>query len=403
MHIPFQWLKNQYHLLSALIACLVYGYPARRLIVIGVTGTDGKTTTSTLIYHLLKSSGVKVALISTVAAYIGDQQIDTGFHVTTPNSWQLQQLLRRIVSAGFTHVVIESTSHGLDQNRLFGTNITTAVITNITHEHLDYHQTYDRYLAAKAKIFQHAHTAILNADDSSYSSLISKLPPNCRPISYSLIENTAPNLLSDDNFVQLKNAFAHTFPQSYNQANALAASFAALTLGISLKSILKNLPTFPGVPGRMQFIPNRHGINIIVDFAHTPNALEQVLQAVRPIAKNKLIVVFGAAGKRDVSKRPLMGQAADKYADEIILTAEDPRGEDVRLIINQIKSGITHHLAHTHGIVDRASAIKFALKLAQPGDTVIVCGKGHEQSMNLDGHHELPWSDEKVIRKIINL
>lgn len=398
MHHLIRWLKNQYHLVSALLACIYFGFPGKKLTVIGITGTDGKTTTSSLVYHLLHAAGYQVALISTVAAYIGDQQIDTGFHVTSPAPWQLQKLLRQIVNSGFTHLVLESTSHGLDQHRLYGTFIQTAVVTNVTHEHLDYHHSYNRYLQAKAKIFSSAHTAILNADDASFRQLITCLPPGCRLYPYSLVENTTPDFIPDDSYQQLKSACEQRFSQPYNQANALAAAYAALSSGVALAQIMSALPLFPGVPGRMQHLQNKRGINLVVDFAHTPNALKNALAAVKSETKGKLIAVFGSAGKRDKTKRPLMGAAADAYADEIILTAEDPRGEDVRLIINQIKSGITVHRGHAHGIADRRQAIKFALSLAKPGDTVIVCGKGHEQSMNLDGRHELPWSDEQVVQ-----
>lgn len=398
----FQTIKNYYHLISAFFACLYYGFPANKLQVIGVTGTDGKTTTSTLIYHLLKSTGYKVALISTVAAYIGEKQIDTGFHVTSPDPWQLQKLIRQIAAQGFTHLVLESTSHGLDQHRLFGVKPESAVITNITHEHLDYHRTYERYIQAKSRIFASAHTAILNADDSAFKHLLPLLTKKTRLVPYSLLENTTPDFIPDDSYQQLKTAVLATFPQPYNQSNALAAAYACLSVGAALHDLIAALPAFPGVPGRMQHIKNDQGLNLIVDFAHTPNALENALRSAKSETKGKLIVVFGSAGKRDKTKRPLMGAAADIYADEIILTAEDPRGEDVRLIIAQIKSGIAQHIGHTHGIADRQKAIEFALKLATAGDTVIVCGKGHEQSMNLDGRHEIPWSDQRVIQTILS-
>jgi UDP-N-acetylmuramoyl-L-alanyl-D-glutamate--2,6-diaminopimelate ligase len=392
MQILVRWLKNHYHFISACSACIAYGFPANKLNVIGVTGTDGKTTTSTLIYHLLKHAGYNVALISTVAAYVGNKQIDTGFHVTSANEWQLQKLIREIVNKGFTHLVLESTSHGLDQHRLLGTNIQTAVITNVSHEHLDYHRTFNRYLAAKAKIMANAKTVIVNADDaSSYKKLVQRAPKNATLVSYTL-HKIPP---------ELKPAIVSRFSENYNQSNALAASHAAMSLGVPLSTISEALPLFSGIPGRMQYINNQLDINIIVDFAHTPNALENVLKAVKSTTKGRLIAVFGSAGQRDTSKRPLMGAAADKYADEIILTAEDPRGEDIRLIISQIKSGVTSNKGHVHGIIDRATAIAFAISLAKPGDTVIVCGKGHEQAMNLDGQNEIPWSDAAVIQKLV--
>ncbi len=399
MSVLVQTVKNWLHLLQAIVAVIYFRYPANQLIVIGVTGTDGKTTTSTLIYHFLKSAGYQVALISTVAAYIGEEQIDTGFHVTSPASWQLQRLLRRIADRGFTHVVLESTSHGLDQHRLFGTRIQTAVVTNITHEHLDYHKTYDRYVAAKATIFKSAKTVVLNQDDQSYSKLLPYLPTATQLVTYSLQTNPKQSLFSEVNYQEFSEAAKKRFTEQYNQSNALAAGNAARALGISTAALIPSLKTFPGIPGRMQVIENHQNIVAIVDFAHTPNALKETLTAAKKLTKGKLIVIFGAAGARDVSKRPLMGRVASELADEIILTAEDPRYEDVRLIINQIKAGATGNRGHIHAQPDRRQAIRFGISLAQAGDVVIVCGKGHEQSLNLDGKHELPWSDVQVFQE----
>ncbi len=397
MGASLQLLKNGAHYLQAVSALLFFNYPAKKLTVIGVTGTDGKTTTASLIYHLLKSAGYKVALISTVAAYIGDEQIDTGFHVTSPGSWQLQRLLKRIVEEGYTHLVLECTSHGLDQHRLLGTNIQTAVVTNVTHEHLDYHKTYAAYLKAKSKIFSSAKTAIINADDASFKFLIKYVPVGCAIIPYSLSENTQPTLLSDDDFQNILGSINKSWVETYNRSNALAASLSARSVGVDTAKIGNYLGSFPGVPGRMQFIKNNRHIQIIVDFAHTPNALKQALTAAKKSCKRNLIAVFGAAGERDQSKRPLMGQVAAALADEVILTAEDPRHENVHHIIAQIKQGAQTNRGHLHTIPDRREAIQFALKLAQIGDTVIICGKGHERSMNLDGTHEIAWSDVNVV------
>lgn len=379
-------LKNLAHFLNASLAVLYYGSPATKLKVIGVTGTDGKTTTSTMIYHILNQAKYKVALISTVAAYIGDEQIDTGFHVTTPSPWQLQKLLKRIAEKGFEYVVLEATSHGFDQHRVLGTNIKTAVITNVTHEHLDYHKTFDNYLSAKAKVMAYATTAFLNGDDKSFTQLKKLAPATCTVIPYSIFEPTS-----------LKPTIMKKFSESYNYSNAWVASLVSLHHQVPEEVIRKAIETFPGVPGRMQQIPNQKGITAIVDFAHTPNALKEALSAARQTTRGKLIVVFGAAGKRDISKRPLMGKYASELANEVVLTAEDPRGEDIRINIGQIKSGATKNRGHLHGVPDRRDAIRFALKLAQKGDTVIVCGKGHEQSMNIDGKHEIPWSDATVL------
>lgn len=385
-----QSLKNLAHGLIALGAVAWYRYPAKSLTVIGVTGTDGKTTTSTIIYHILKYSGKKVALISTVAAYIGSDALDTGFHVTSPEPWALQKLIRSIKSQGYTHLVLEATSHGLDQHRLLGTNVQYAVVTNITHEHLDYHKTYARYLAAKAKLFKQAKVVAINQSDQSFEPLKRYIKPHTKVIVY----NTKD--------IPLYPAVSVRFLEKYNQLNAIAAIKISLELEVPAENASASLNSFPGVAGRMQEIENTKGIRIIVDFAHTPNALENALTALKQATKGKLIAVYGAAGLRDQAKRPLMGEIGARLANEVVLTAEDPRTEKVEAIIRQIKQGITTNFGHVHTLADRGEAINFALtKLAKKGDTVAIFGKGHEQSLNLDGKTEIPWSDQECVKQIL--
>jgi len=382
-------IKNLGHFFIALTAVIFYRFPAKRLTVIGVTGTDGKTTTSTLIYHILKTAGLKVALLSTVAAYIGKEKINTGFHVTSPNPWLLQKLLKKIVKREYQYVVLEATSHGLDQHRLLGSNITIGVLTNITHEHLDYHKTYTRYTKAKSKLFSKAKVAIINRDDRSFQPIKSQIPKSTRIVSYSL-KKPKPDFINQ------------SFPQNYNRSNALAAMQVAIQLKIRKQIIKQAMTTFPGVKGRMDEIKNNSGVRIIVDFAHTPNALINALQFLKKTTKGKLIAVYGAAGLRDYNKRPLMGDVGARLADETILTAEDPRSEDVNTIIWQMKDGITTNHAHVHEISDRQRAINFAINhLAKKGDTVGIIGKGHEQAMNLDGKTETPWSDHQAVLKAL--
>lgn len=379
--------KNLAHFLLAGTALLAYGFPAKKLTVIGVTGTDGKTTTSTLIYHILKSAGFRVALISTVAAYIGEEEIDTGFHVTSPDPFSLQALLKKIVSKGFTHVVLEVTSHGLDQSRVLGTNAKWVVFTNITHEHLDYHKTYANYVAAKAKLLRHAEVAVLNLEDPSFEKLKPYLKPATRVLPYN----------SKD--IELFPTVSDKFAEKYNRFNAVAAIKLTQTLGVDPEIAGNAIKTFPGVKGRMEEIKNNRGIRVIVDFAHTPNALKEALTALKTTTTGKLIAVYGAAGLRDYTKRPMMGEIGAKLADEVILTAEDPRTEKVATIIRQMKEGVTLNHGHVHAIEDRAEAISFAInKLAHVGDTVGIFGKGHEKSLNLNGKEEIPWSDQEAAK-----
>lgn len=348
-----------------------------------------------MIYHLLKHAGKKVALISTVAAFIGDQEIDTGFHVTTPSPFALQKLLTRIANQGYDYVVLEATSHGIYQHRLFGINPEIAVLTNITHEHLDYHPNYEHYLQTKVSFLARAKIAIINKTDKSYKTVHDLLrKQDKKVVEYDMRSAHA----------QIRTTLLNVFPESYNRENALAAITACQMLHLPLEECLRGIQTFSGVSGRMQEIPNNLGIRIIVDFAHTPNALERALTSLRSSLKKgqRLIAVFGSAGLRDARKRPLMGKIASELADMAVITAEDPRTEDVHVITRQIKEGVVKNWGHMHEISDRGEAIRFALHtLAKPGDVVGIFGKGHEKSLNLDGKHEIPWSDQETVHMIL--
>ncbi len=398
-----QKLKNFYHLLRAIIAVVRYGYPARKMVIIGVTGTDGKTTTSTMLYHVLRKNHKRAALISTVAAYIGDKEIDTGLHVTSPNSGELQKLLKRALEEDIEYVVLEATSHGLDQHRLFGSSIDVGVLTNITHEHLDYHRTFQNYIKAKSKLFSNAQTAVINRDDDSYKYIKRQLK-NIKIVEYSLDD------LKEKSFSDLKKVFK----EKYNQYNALAAIMAAMELGIKDVAVLEAIKSFNVIPGRLESIENKLGIKIYVDFAHTPNALKNVLSELKNRLKkgSKLIVVFGCAGERDKAKRPIMGKISVRLADISILTAEDQRYEEIEEINKEIikgaekagsiqvsyKSKLNEINKHVFIVIrDRGEAIWFAInKAANNGDIVVICGKGHEKSMNYKGV-EYPWSDKEAV------
>lgn len=388
-------LKNLFHLLEAIVANIWYGFPARKVKVIAITGTDGKTTTSTLVYTMLKAAGKKVALISTVAAFIGSDEIDTGFHVTTPSSFALQRLLKKISKHNMEYVVLETTSHGIDQNRVWGITPYIAAITNVTHEHLDYHKTFEKYVETKSRLLRLATHAILNEDAAESYTLLADLLKDHGYVSTTAAELSAP----------VKKATEKRFgAQQYNFENVAIAVKILSLLEISEKPIIKAITEFAGVPGRMQQVSTAHGVRWIVDFAHTPAALEQALKAVQADVKKdgRVIVIFGCAGLRDHTKRPLMGEIAGELADLVILTAEDPRTEDVWAIIAQIKSGVKPaHVAKIISIPDRGQAIEFAsTKLARPGDTILVTGKGHEKSMCY-GDVEYPWNDADAIKKTI--
>ncbi len=392
-------LKQPYHFMQGLLANLLYGFPSRNLCIVGVTGTDGKTTTSTMIYNILKAAHKKVALISTVAAYLGDKEIDTGFHVTTPDPFALQRLFRNMVKQGVEYVVLEATSHGIYQYRLFGITPKVSVLTNVTHEHLDYHPSYLAYLEVKASFLARAAYAVLNKTDHSFDAVkkyIKKKNQETRILAYDvrLLPPTMRRFILD------------RFVEPYNRENATAAVTATEALNISQDDIMKGLQQFRGVVGRMEEVENSTGIRVIIDFAHTPNGLKTALQALRGQVKSgqKVIAVFGCAGLRDHSKRPIMGRLGSELADAVVFTTEDPRIEDVNTIIRQMKEGVVVHHNRVFTIVDRAEAIQFAVyQLAKPGDIVAIFGKGHEKSMNLDGKHEIPWSDREEVEKALTL
>lgn len=386
----WQKAKNIYHLLVAVAANVRYGFPGKKLIVIGVTGTDGKTTTSSLIYHILKTAGAKVALISTVEAIIDNKVYDTGFHVTNPSSFPLQRFLKKAVETKTKYLVLEVTSHGIDQERIWGIPFAMSVLTNITSEHLDYHKTYNNYLRTKAKLLERSKLAILNKDDMSYEKVLPLL--HKKIISYSQEKKA-------DSMPEMITLPAH-FLGKHNLSNALAAKAVADKLGISKSDVNRALKTFVFPTGRGQLV-YENSFSVMVDFAHTPNAFEQLLSTLRTQVKGRLIHVFGSAGERDKNKRPMMGKIASVYDDVIILTSEDPRSERPEDIMDDIEKGMQKSKKLTiFRLPIRTEALQKAISLAKKGDFVIATGKAHEKSMNY-GQGEEPWDEFAEIAKVI--
>jgi UDP-N-acetylmuramoyl-L-alanyl-D-glutamate--2,6-diaminopimelate ligase len=397
------WLKRPYHfvktgLLNGLPAQLRYRFPARYLKIIAITGTDGKTTSSTLLYSVLKVAGKKVGLISTVAAYVGDNQVETGLHVTTPEPSEVIKLMRQMVDQGFEYLVLETTSHGLYQYRTWGVKPLIAGLTNIDQEHLDYHLTYDNYVDAKCLLLKQAQVAVINADDESYLKVKRRL----RDTTVEMKEYSAQAKLSP----VIAKAIKARLPEPYNQMNARLVTMIAKHLEIEDKAIAQGFTEFPGVPGRVERVPNQARLEIVVDFAHTPQALEAVLSSLRlqmkaKKSKGKLIAVFGAAGLRDPIKRPAMGAFAAEIADLVVMTADDPRTENVWAIIDQLKSNITPNHGKVMSMANRQEAINFAIQqLAKPGDVIALCGKGHERSLAY-ATEEIPWSDVEAAQRAL--
>ncbi|WP_376789558.1 UDP-N-acetylmuramoyl-L-alanyl-D-glutamate--2,6-diaminopimelate ligase [Thermoflexus sp.] len=415
--IPYVEVPSGREALAWLCAAF-WGFPSRRLLLIGVTGTDGKTTTVNLIHSILTAAGRQAGMISTVNAVIGDRVYDTGLHTTTPEAPDVQRYLAEMIEAGLTHAVLETTSEGLAQHRVTACDFDIAVLTNLTHEHLYFHGTWENYRAAKARLFEmlktsadkgFPKTAVLNAEDPSYD-YFRRIPAD-RYLSYAL-ERPADLTVEDLRFEPDRTRFRLWTPAgaisvettlvgAYNVANILAAAGVGIALGLPLEAIAEGVQRLRGIPGRMERIDEGQDFLAIVDFAHTPNALEQALKTARRMTSGQVIVVFGSAGLRDVQKRGMMGRVAGRLADRIVITAEDPRTEDLETILEAIAEGIraegrVEGMDFWH-IPDRAEAIRFAVGLARTGDLVIACGKGHEASICY-GTVEYPWDEREVMR-----
>ncbi|MBM3189827.1 MAG: UDP-N-acetylmuramoyl-L-alanyl-D-glutamate--2,6-diaminopimelate ligase, partial [Chloroflexi bacterium] len=394
------------------------GFPAHHLRVIGVTGTDGKTTTVRLITGILRAAGHPTGRVDSVSAAIGGVEVSTGFHTTTPDAPEMQAYLAEMVRYGMEYAVIESTSHGLAQDRVAACAYDVAVVTNITHEHLDYHGSYEAYREAKAKLFRYlatsprkpgmAKVSVLNADDSSYAYL-RDIPADVQ-ITYGLRDAlvTAKDLAASPKGLRCTVrtpggtlTLESPLVGRYNVYNILAAVSVAHSQKLDPETVRAGVAGVSGVTGRMERIDRGQPFTVIVDFAHTPNALENALRTGRDLAEGRaLSVVFGCAGLRDRLKRPWMGEIATRLADRVYITAEDPRTESLDAIMAEIAEGC-RKAGGREGesfwrIGDREEAIAAALGAARPGDVVIVTGKGHEQSMCF-GTTEYPWSDHAAV------
>ncbi len=405
----------------ARLAAAWHGNPARKLVMIGVTGTDGKTITVNLLFHILQAAGLPVGMITTVNAVIGDRTLATGLHVTTPDALEVQKYLAQMVESGMTHCVLEATSHGLAQRRVAACDFDLAVVTNITHEHIDYHGSFEAYRQAKGQLFTWLgegsakvdgpiKTAILNRDDSSYEYL-QRITP-VRQVTYGLgpgADVTADEVVSGADGLRFTiHGQGYNLPVrsaligNYNLGNYLAAfSTAVLGLGLPPETAVRGIARLKQVPGRMEVIDLGQPFTAIVDFAHTPNGLRQALETAHGLTMGRVIAVIGSAGLRDREKRRMMAEVSAELADLTVLTAEDPRTESLEAILDEMAAG-----ARAQGgsegttfvrIPDRGQALRFAVRQAGPGDLVISCGKGHEQSMCF-GEVEYPWDDRVALR-----
>ena len=404
----------------AAIAAAFFGHPSREIGVIGITGTDGKTTTSYLVDHLLRTAGSRTGMIGTVAIRIGEQEDLHASRQTTPESSDVQRYLRQMAASDVNWAVLEATSHGLAMHRLDHVRFQIGAVTNITHEHLDYHGSVENYRRAKAILFKRvaaeSGVVVVNADDVGARS-IEPYAAGARMVRYSVAgeaaDVTARNVTCDATGSRFTlEAGEHgrasvTFPLigSFNVANALCAASVALATGLDLQTIVQGLGTAPPVPGRMARIDAGQPFSVVVDYAHTPESLSKVLELLRGLHPDgRLIAVFGSAGERDREKRPLQGAVSARLAEISVITSEDPRNEDAEAIIAQIAAGAEATGAEPGRSLftrtERREAIRLAFDLARPGDCVLLAGKGHEGSI-IWGREKLPWDEAGVARKLL--
>jgi UDP-N-acetylmuramoyl-L-alanyl-D-glutamate--2,6-diaminopimelate ligase len=399
--VEFQKVSSARKALAEL-ACKFYDNPSKKIKVIGITGTNGKTTTAYFIHSILEKAGYKVGIIGTVNSSL-----------TTPESSDLQKEFADMVEKGCTHCVMEVSSHGLAQDRVYGTHFSVAIFTNLTHDHLDFHKDMDSYRAAKLKLFSSLSNdamAIINVDDPNSKYFIEAVPGEVitygvsqakhelRDTKHNEFDTKVADVRIRENEMTLKiNSFEIRTPLigMPNVYNIVAAYQAALALKVPQNIIKKGIAALKSIPGRVEPVDCGQPFKVVVDFAHSPDALQKLIETFRPITEGKIILVFGCPGDRDIEKRPVMGKIASDLADTVIVTTDDPHSEDPKKIMKEVLKG-----AKGKGIVDRKEAIEKALKLAKKGDTVLIAGRGHEKFQDFKGK-KVPFDDVEVIREIL--
>ncbi len=413
---PTNPVRLFWHLIWGVGATIFYGFPSKKITVIGITGTNGKTTTANFVARILEANGERVALATTINFWLGDKKWDNLTKMTSLGRGGVQKFLRQAVDANCSYAVIEVSSHALTQNRVWGVHFSAAILTNITHDHLDFHGNFENYAAAKEQLFWRLaqnqtsgeKIAILPAEDPNVERFLRI--PEIGIVTFGLKKGDlrAENLTVRENSqtfdvvgMEEKFAIKTKLLGNFNVANILAASALALALKIRPAIIRKVFRNLKPLPGRLETVEAGQNFRVVVDFAHTPDALEKLLRTFRAVTPGKLWLVFGATGDRDRTKRPVMGALASKFADEIVLTSDDPFTENPEKIIFEVREGVTREEGAGFTIeVDRKKALNFALTNAEKGDTVLLAGKGCEQ-FQVVGTQKIPWDDREIARKIL--
>jgi UDP-N-acetylmuramoyl-L-alanyl-D-glutamate--2,6-diaminopimelate ligase len=390
------------------VACEFYGNPSKELKLVGITGTNGKTTTTTLLHDLFTSLGYTSGLISTVVNKIGSKTSPSTH--TTPDPIRLNALLREMVDQGCTYCFMEVSSHAIHQQRIHGITYTGAVFTNITHDHLDYHKTFAEYIRVKKQFFDELPSnsfSLINGDDRNGSVMLQNTKAEKRSFALKspadfkgkVLENEISGLTLTINGVELCSRLVGEF----NALNLLAVYGVSTLLGLDSMDVLRGMSNLSSVEGRFQYIRSQGGITAIIDYAHTPDALENVLNTIAAIRKDgqKVISVVGCGGDRDREKRPVMASIAAKKSQQVILTSDNPRTEDPQAILKDMEAGLSTDSQNALTIVDRAQAIKTAIMLAQTGDIVLIAGKGHEKYQEINGV-KYDFDDFKLTEEFFN-
>ncbi len=392
----------------AYICAAFYGHPERKLKIIGVTGTNGKTTSCFILKSILDGMGHKTGLIGTVKNIVGDKEYPAA--LTTPDCYELFGLFAEMVSAGCEYCVMEVSSQALDQHRVDGVHFEAAIFTNLTQDHLDYHGTFENYMAAKRKLFENSSLAVMNIDDESAAYMTEGL--DCRKITFSVnndkCDYSAKNirisssgvkyeLVSNEKIGRVKFAV----PGKFSVYNSMGAAVCLIGMGMDFKAVLDSLMLCTGVPGRMEVVPADVPYTILIDYAHTPDGLENVLGCVREITEGKVICLFGCGGDRDKTKRPIMGEIAVRLSDVVVITSDNPRSEDPETIIEDITAGVGKSGAKIIVDSDRKSAIEKALNAANAGDVVVLAGKGQETYQIL-ASGKIHFDEREVVAQILS-